>query len=101
MTGNTDNGRQRLSRRAQIPVADSPEGIGEALQQERVRNRYSLAEKLLPAVDVVGRACEGRVGHDVYGERSYVGWFDDPPDGECGAKLVATIFEFIAEERCR
>jgi len=30
-------------------------------------------DELLPAVDVVGRAREGRVGHDVNGERGDVG----------------------------
>ena len=58
-------------------------------------------DELLPAVDVVGRAREGRVGHDVYGERGDVGRSDDAPDGKRGAKLIAAVFEFIAEERCR
>ena len=57
--------------------------------------------ELLPAVDVVGRAREGRVGHDVYGERGDVGRSDDAPDRKRGAKLIAAVFEFIAEERCR
>jgi hypothetical protein len=30
-------------------------------------------DELLPAVNVVGRSGEGRVGHDVYGERGDVG----------------------------
>jgi len=30
-------------------------------------------DELLPPVDVVGRTREGRVGHDVYGERGDVG----------------------------
>ena len=37
--------------------------------------------ELLPAVDVVGRAGEGGVGHDVNGERGDVGRSDDAPDG--------------------
>src|SRR3989442_12348608 len=61
----------------------------------------ATGDELLPAVDVVGRARQGRVGHDVYGERGDVGRSDDAPDGERGAKLIAAIFEFIAEERCR
>ncbi len=56
---------------------------------------------MLPAVDVVGRAREGRVGHDVYGEGSDVGRSDDTPDGKRGPKLIPAVFEFIAEERCR
>ena len=33
-------------------------------------------------------------------ERGDVGRSDDAPDGKRGAKLIAAIFEFIAEERC-
>ena len=58
-------------------------------------------DELLPAVDVVGCAGEGGVGHDVYGERCNVGWCDDAPDGERGAKLLTAVFELVAEERCR
>src|SRR5438128_3846065 len=58
-------------------------------------------DELLPAVDVVGRARESRVGHDVNGERGDVGRSDDAPDGKSGTELVAAVFEFIAEERCR
>ena len=61
--------------------------------------RSALAgDELLPAVNVVGRACEGRVGHEVYGERGDIGRSDDAPDGKRRAKLVAALFEFIAEE---
>jgi len=58
-------------------------------------------DELLPAVDVVGRPREGRVGHDVYGERGDVRRSDDPPDGKGGTKLFSTAFEFVAEERGR
>ena len=61
----------------------------------------AAGDELLPAVDVVGRASESRVGHYVYSERGDVGRFDDTPDGKRGAKLIAAVFEFIAEERCR
>ena len=30
-------------------------------------------DELLPSVDIVGRPGEGRIGHDVYGERGNVG----------------------------
>ena len=64
--------------------------------------RFWLAgHELLPAVDVVSRAREGGVGHDVYGERGDVLRSDDASDGKRGAKLIATAFELIAEERCR
>ena len=55
-------------------------------------------DKLLPAVDVIGRAGKGRIGHDVYGQRRHIGWFDDAPDGKGCAKLIAAMFELIAEE---
>ena len=58
-------------------------------------------DKLLPAVNVVGRAGKGRVGHDVHGERSDVGRLDDAADRKRGTKLIAAAFELIAEERCR
>ena len=59
---------------------------------------FASGDELLPAVDVVGCAREGRVGHDVYGERGDVGRPDDAPDGKRGAKLIAAVFEFIAEQ---
>jgi hypothetical protein len=62
---------------------------------------FAISDELLSAIDVVGRAREGRVGHDVYSERGDVGWSDDAPDGKRGAKLIAPVFEFIAEERRR
>ncbi len=58
----------------------------------------SAGDELLPAVDVVGRAREGRVGHDVHGECGDVGRSDNAPDGKRGAKLIAAVFEFIAEQ---
>src|SRR3989442_16030564 len=61
----------------------------------------ATGDELLPAVDVVGRAREGSVGHDVYGERGDVGRSDDAPDGKRGTKLIAAVFQLIAEERCR
>src|SRR5437762_14331329 len=64
-------------------------------------NAKLAGNELLPAVDVVGLAREGRVGHDVYGERCDVGRSDDAPDGKRGAKLIAAVVEFIAEERFR
>src|SRR2546428_2221919 len=70
-----------------------------------IDNYYVIEElagdKLLPAVDVVGRAGQGRVGHDVYGERGDVGRSDDAPDGKRGAELIAAVFELIAGGRWR
>src|SRR5512133_4399834 len=46
-------------------------------------------DELLAAVDVVGRAGEGGVGHEVNGQRGDVRRSDDAPDGERGAQLLA------------
>ena len=35
------------------------------------------------------------------GERSHVGWTDDPPDGKSRAELIAAGVEIIVEERRR
>ena len=51
----------------------------------------SLAvDELLPAVDVVGGACEGRVRHDVHGQSDHIGWANHPADWQSGAQLLAT-----------
>ena len=71
---------------------------GKSVTPGDTAHRYLAGDELLPAVDVVGRAREGRVGHDVYSERSDVGRSDDAPDGKRGAKLIAAVLEFIAEE---
>src|SRR5215470_12201717 len=55
-------------------------------------------DELLSAVDVIGCAREGGVGHNVYGERGYVRRSDHASDGKRGAKLVATFFELIAQQ---
>ena len=55
------------------------------------------SEELLAAVDVVGRAGERGVGHEVHGECGDVGGSDDAADRERGAELVAALVELIAE----
>jgi len=62
---------------------------------------WLTGDELLTTVDVVGCAREGCVGHDVYGERGDIRGSDHAPDGQCGAKLIAAVFEFSAEKRCR
>jgi len=59
------------------------------------------AAELLAAVDVVCRAGEGGVGHDVNGECCDVGRSDDAPDRERRTQLVAPGLESVAEERRR
>jgi hypothetical protein len=54
---------------------------------------------LLAAVDVVGRAGDRRVGHDVHGEGGDVVRPDHAPDGQCRAELVAALVEVPAEQR--
>jgi hypothetical protein len=53
---------------------------------------------LLSAVDVVGGAGNGGVGHEVHGERGDVGWADDALDRERAAEVLAAGVELIAEE---
>ena len=55
---------------------------------DRLSGRGLSADELLAAVDVVGRAGERRVGHDVHGERGDVGRSDDAPDRKRVAKLL-------------
>ena len=49
-------------------------------------------DELLTAVDVIGCAREGGVGHNVYGQRGHVRRSDHASDGKRGAKLVAPFF---------
>ena len=56
-------------------------------------------DQLLAAVDVVGRAGERGVGHDVDGERGDVGRADDAPDRQRRAELLASGVQVVAEER--
>ena len=58
-------------------------------------------DQLLPAVDVVRRAREGRVAHDVHRKRGDIRRTDDAPDGKRRAELIAAFLELIAEKRCR
>src|SRR5438552_1600203 len=55
-------------------------------------------DELLSAVDVIGCAREGGVGHNVYGERGHVRRYDHASDGKRAAKLVTTFFELIAQQ---
>jgi hypothetical protein len=65
------------------------------------RHLSSLSiDELLAAIDVVSGAGQGSIGHDVYGQRGYVRRLDNSANGKFGTKLVPTIFEFIAEQRC-
>ena len=54
---------------------------------------------MLAAVDVIGSAGQGGVGHDVHGERGDVGRADHPSDRQRRAELVAASFEVLAEQR--
>ena len=62
---------------------------------------FLAGDELLTAVDVVGRAGESGVGHDVDGERGDVGRPNHAPDGQRGAELVAALVEVVAQQRCR
>src|SRR5215472_6797134 len=78
------------------------------LNQNKARLLYggssgsgSSRDELLAAVDVVRRARECRVAHDVNGQRGDVSRSDDAPDGQRRAELVAPLVEVVAEEGCR
>ena len=60
-----------------------------------------MLDQLLASVDVVGRAGERGVGHEVDGERGDVGRPDDAPDRERRAELLAPGVEPVAEQRRR
>jgi len=57
-----------------------------------------MSNELLAAVDVVGRAGDSGVGHQVHGERGDVGRPDHAPDGQRRAELIAAVVEVIAEQ---
>jgi len=61
----------------------------------------SSGDELLPAVDVVRRAGECRVAHDVDSERGDVGGADDAADRKRRAQLIAALLESISQQRCR
>ena len=56
---------------------------------------------MLPTVDVVRRASERRVAHNVDGERGDVSGPDDAADRERRPQLIAALLESISEQRCR
>jgi len=63
------------------------------LQQQLEPFTHAHPDELLPAVDVKGGACKGRICHDVYGQRGNIGWSDHPADPQRGAQLLATGFQ--------
>ena len=58
----------------------------------------SSRDELLAAVDVVRRAREGCVAHDVNGQRRDVGWSDDAADWQRRAQLLTSLVEVVAED---
>jgi hypothetical protein len=61
----------------------------------------SSLDKLLATVDVVCRASECCVAHDVNGQCCDVGRSYDASDRQRGAEFGAPLIEIVAEERCR
>src|SRR3954451_20401319 len=55
-------------------------------------------DELLAAIDVVGRAGEGRVGHQMDGQRGHVGGPDDAADRQSGPQLLAAPVEVVPEQ---
>src|SRR5436309_206089 len=58
----------------------------------------SPGDELLATVDVVGRAGERFIAHEVHGEGGEVGGPDHAADGQRGTQLLAPVLEVIAEE---
>src|SRR5215813_3212091 len=82
--------------------AETAQGCPGELYKDWRRCVSSLAgDELLSAVDIIGRAGEGRVDHDVHGKCGDVGRFDDAPDGKRRTQLLASGIEAIAEKRRR
>ena len=57
------------------------------------RGRVLSVDEPLAPVDVVGRAGNGGVDHELNGEGRDVGRSDDAPDRQGGAQLVASALE--------
>ena len=58
----------------------------------------SSGDELLPTVDVVRRAGERRIAHDVDGKRGDVGGPDDAADRERRSQLIPALVELISEQ---
>ena len=52
----------------------------------------------MSAIDVIGCACEGRVGHYVYRKRGRISRLNDAMDGKRRTQLIAAVFDFVSEE---
>lgn len=63
--------------------------------------RLSSFDHLLAAIDIVSSSGDGRVRHEVYGERCDIGRANHAPDRERLAELVATRFQPVSEQRRR
>ena len=59
---------------------------------------HSSRDELLAAVDVIGRAGDCCVTHDVDGECSDVRRPDDAPDGQRRAELITPLVEVVAKD---
>jgi hypothetical protein len=59
---------------------------------------FCSRDELLAAVDVVCRARQCRVAHDVNGQRGDVSRPDDALDGERGAQFLPPLVQVIAED---
>jgi hypothetical protein len=76
--------------------------IGTALPYARaMMSSFALLDELLAAVDVVCRARDRGIDHQVNGECGDVGRSDHPADGERRAELFAPGFESVAKQRGR
>ena len=97
--GRAPSNQQRVRKdvggiRIRIPVQAAPEALEHTAGLLRSSPRFRSGwEERLAAVDVVGRARDGCVGHDVDGQRGDVRGSDDTPNRQGRAELVRSSFE--------
>src|ERR1700734_4451992 len=79
------------------PASGGPAWPAPTMIASNVFMGITSVDELLPAVDIVRRAGERGVDHEVPPEGGDVGGTDDAPDGEGRAKLLAAAFEPVGE----
>ena len=100
-------GRSARSRPSSSPTrSSSASGCPRRSRRRRRRSSHhgrsgSAGEQLLAAVDVVRRAGQRRVGHEVDREGGDVRGADDAADRERRPELLAALVELIAQDRRR
>jgi hypothetical protein len=82
-------------------IGGSVWNMGLKLDEKFHRLLLPLPDQSLSAVDVVCRAGDRGVDHEMNRECGDVGWSDHTPDWKRGAQFISPGFEPVAEERRR